>query len=65
MAMRKQEAIAPLPLRIFRAIGHGVAEGGSQYIGIPQRLANIALPLHFPHLQGVAADTPRRRSDFL
>ena len=65
MAMRKQEPIAPLPLRIFRAIGHGVAEGGSQHIGIPQRLANIALPLHFPHLQGVAADTPRRRSDFL
>ena len=65
MAMREQEAIAPLPLGIFRAIGHGMAEGGGEHIGIAQRLADIALPLHFPHLQGVTANTPRRRGDFL
>ena len=49
MAVRKQEAVAPFPLRIIRPVAHGVKIGDGEDVGDVQRLRDIALALHLRH----------------
>ena len=57
VADREQEAVAPLPCRILRAVAHRVEIGDRQHVGDAERLRDIALTLHFAHPERVAADT--------
>ena len=43
-------------MRVIGAEVQRVAIGHGQHIGITQGLANVALPLHFAHAQGVSAN---------
>ena len=56
MAVRQQEAVALFPVRIFRAVAHGVKIRDGQCVGDVERLADVALALHLAHQQRVAAD---------
>ena len=56
MAVRQQEAVAPLPGRVFRPIAHGMEVGDGQHVGDIEGLGDIALALHFAHAQRIAAD---------
>lgn len=56
MSDREQKAVAPLPFRIIRAIGHRVEIGHGQHIGNTERLRDIALPLNLTHPQRIATN---------
>ena len=56
MPVRQQETVALFPVRIFRAVAHGVEVRDGQHVGDVERLADVALALHLAHQQRVAAD---------
>ena len=43
-------------MRVFRAVAHRAEVGDGQYVGDVERLADVALALHFAHQQRVAAN---------
>ena len=56
VAVREQEAVAALPVRVLRPVVHGVEVGGRQHVGDVERLGDVALALDLAHPQRMAAD---------
>jgi hypothetical protein len=56
MTVGQQEAVALLPVRVLRAVAHGVEVGDGQHVGDVERLADVALALDLAHQQRVATD---------
>ena len=54
----QKEPVAPFPSRVVRAKAKCAEIGHGQHIGHPERLADIALPLHRRHPQGMLSDAP-------
>src|SRR3954454_3404135 len=56
MADREQEAVTALPLRVVRAVAHGVKVRHRQHVGDAERLGDVALTLHLTHEERLSAD---------
>jgi hypothetical protein len=57
MTVREEEAVAALPFGIFRFELECMTVGDSQDLGHAERLADVALSLHFTHPQRIPADS--------
>jgi hypothetical protein len=55
--LKKIEAVATLPFGVIRLVSEGVKIGNGEHVGQTKRLADIALPLDFPHVHNI----PRMR----
>ena len=56
VAVRKEEAVAALPLRVVGAVAKRMAVGDGEDVGHAERLGDVALALHFTHAQRETAD---------
>jgi hypothetical protein len=52
----EEETVAAFPFRILRPVAHRAEVRNREHIGDVERLADVALPLHLAHQQGVSAD---------
>ena len=56
VADREQEAVAALPLRVVRAVAHGMEVRHREHVGDAERLGDVALALHLAHEQCFSPD---------